>query len=237
VRSARAICDLVVVTIFVNPTQFGPGDDLDCYPRDMERDLALCDREGVDLVFAPEALAIYPAGFQTTVSLGPLTKPLCGAGRPGHFDGVATVVTKLFNIVQPDKAYFGEKDFQQLQVIRRLERDLDMGIEIIPVAIVREPDGLAMSSRNKHLDSAQRTQALCLSQSLECARQLVEGGAGCEEVLREVTKIIEQAGVELEYAQLRDPETLETIEEINGPVLLALAARVGSTRLIDNRVL
>lgn len=238
VEAARKECDAVVVSIFVNPIQFGPKEDFSRYPRDMERDSQLCGAAGADYIFAPEAPSMYPAGFQTVVSVGTLAEPLCGAVRPGHFIGVATVVAKLFNIVTPDKAYFGEKDFQQLQVIRRMALDLNMGVEVVGMPIVREPDGLAMSSRNVYLSLEERTKALALSKSLKAAEKLAETGVSdCASILKEVRDVLDASGIEAEYAEIRDAETLEIVTELKRPAVLALAARVGNTRLIDNTLL
>ncbi len=238
VKRSRLQCDLTIVSIFVNPTQFGEGEDFDRYPRDMESDSELCQREGADAIFVPSASEIYGEGFQTVVRVEELSLPLCGAHRPGHFDGVATVVLKLLNIVQPDAAFFGEKDFQQLQVIRRMVRDLDVAVEIVPVPIVREPDGLAMSSRNSYLTGEERSRALALSRSLVAVQERVNRGVSDGGELVELVRgIISQAGIEVEYVELRDPETLAEVTKIEGPTLLALAARVGKTRLIDNRVI
>lgn len=238
VAGAKRETGVVVVSIFVNPIQFGPNEDFERYPRDMERDKALCLEAGASYIFAPDVKSMYPEGFQTKVSVGPVAAPLCGAGRPGHFDGVATVVTKLFNIVEPDLAFFGEKDYQQLLVIRRMAADLEMGLEIVGMPIVREPDGLAMSSRNVYLSPEERTRALSLSRSLDEAERLAASGeTASEKILGAVRGILETAGVAVEYADMRDASTLETVDEIKGPTLIALAARVGRTRLIDNRVL
>jgi len=238
VRGAAVACDLVVVSIFVNPIQFGPNEDFERYPRDMARDLEICREAGAGLIYAPTVEKMYPTGFQTGVSVGRLSRPLCGAMRPGHFDGVATVVAKLLNAVRPDMAFFGEKDFQQLLVIRRMARDLDMGVEIVGMPIVREADGLAMSSRNVYLSIAERERALCLSRSLATARSLFAGGEkDAALLLKGVAEVLKEAGVTPEYAELRDVETLEEVGRVEGPTLLALAARLGATRLIDNTVL
>lgn len=238
IEAARRECDAVVVSIFVNPIQFGPKEDFAKYPRDMARDKALCEEAGADIIFAPEAHSMYPAGFQTVVSVGTLAEPLCGAARPGHFIGVATVVAKLFNVVLPDRAYFGEKDFQQLQVIRRMATDLNMAVEVVGMPIVREPDGLAMSSRNVYLSPEERQRALCLSRSLDSARAMYgEGERSASAILEKVNAVLAEAGVTAEYAEIRDAATLENVTEIKAPAVLALAARVGATRLIDNTVL
>ena len=239
VRKARGLCDRLVVSIFVNPTQFGPSEDLDRYPRDLNRDLDLCASEGVDAVYHPSAEEMYPDGYQTYVQVEELSKPLCGASRPTHFRGVATVCTKLFNVVEPDLAVFGEKDFQQLQVIRRMVKDLDMAVEIVGHPIVREHDGLAMSSRNVYLSKEERSQALCLSKALAAAADLFESGE------RDAGKLVGAAKEEIaaaplariDYVELRDAETLELVSQVERPAVLALAVFFGKTRLIDNRVL
>ncbi|MCS7276849.1 MAG: pantoate--beta-alanine ligase [Dehalococcoidia bacterium] len=241
VRRARAECHHVVVSIFVNPTQFGPSEDYQRYPRDEARDLAMLEAEGVDVAFLPSAGEMYPPGFCTWVEVqGPLTERLEGASRPGHFRGVATVVLKLFNLVQPHRAYFGEKDAQQLRVIRRMVADLNLPVEIVPCPTVREPDGLAMSSRNVYLSPEERQQALALSRALELARRLVR-----EEGLRDAAELRQRLesflrcspGVELDYVSVAHPETLAELERIEGPALVLLAARVGPARLIDNALI
>lgn len=238
-REGRQRGDLLVLSIFVNPTQFSPNEDLDRYPRNLEGDCALAEACGVDVVFVPTAACMYPPGFQTTVSLGPLTEPLCGASRPGHFNGVAVVVTKLFGIVQPDVALFGKKDFQQLAVIRQMTADLNLAVEIVGMPIVREDDGLAMSSRNSYLSSEQRQQALCLYRAVQRVRQLFVGGESCvEQLLAEARREIEAVdGAVIDYLELRDGRSLEVVEEARTGTLLALAVKIGSTRLIDNTVL
>ena len=238
-RRARADCGLVVVSLFVNPAQFGPGEDFRKYPRPLDRDLAVCDREGVDVVFAPEAAEMYPAGFATTIRVAGLTEKLCGAFRPGHFDGVCTVVAKLLAIVEPDVACFGEKDAQQLAVVRRMVRDLDLPVEIRGCPLVREPDGLAMSSRNAYLSPAERRQALALSAALAEARQAVARGQRDGPALADlVRRRLEAAeGVRPEYVAVVDPDTLDDLATIGDQVLVAVAARVGTTRLIDNALL
>jgi pantoate--beta-alanine ligase len=238
-REGRQRGDLLVLSIFVNPTQFGPNEDLDRYPRNLEGDCALAEACGVDIVFAPSAAGMYPPGFQTTVSLGPLTEPLCGASRPGHFNGVAVVVAKLFGIVQPDCALFGKKDFQQLAIIRQMTVDLNLPVEIVGMPIVREPDGLAMSSRNSYLSPAQRQQALCLYRSVQRVRQLFKNGeTAVERLLAEArSEIGAVAGAEIDYLELRDGRSLQLVTQAGADTLLALAVRIGSTRLIDNTVL
>lgn len=241
VRRARAECQHVVVSIFVNPTQFGPHEDYQRYPRDEARDLALLEREGADLVFVPSAEEMYPRGFCTWVEVrGPLTERLEGASRPGHFRGVATVVLKLFNLVQPHRAYFGEKDAQQLRVVQRMVSDLDVPVEIVPCPTVREPDGLAMSSRNVYLSAQERGQALALYRCLELARRLIvdEGMRDAAAVRGHLEEFLGRApGVQLDYVSLSHPDTLEEVERIDGPVLVLLAARVGPARLIDNALI
>lgn len=238
-REGRQRGDLLVLSIFVNPTQFGPNEDLDRYPRNLEGDCALAEACGVDIVFAPSAAGMYPPGFQTTVSLGPLTEPLCGASRPGHFNGVAVVVAKLFGIVQPDCALFGKKDFQQLAIIRQMTVDLNLPVEIVGMPIVREPDGLAMSSRNSYLSPAQRQQALCLYRSVQRVRQLFKNGeTAVERLLAEArSEIGAVAGAEIDYLELRDGRSLQLVTQAGADTLLAVAVRIGSTRLIDNTVL
>ncbi len=226
----------LVVSIFVNPTQFAPGEDFERYPRDEASDLATCEEVGVDLVFMPAAEELYPPGSETTVHVAGLTETLCGPQRPGHFDGVTTVVAKLFNIVQPDAAYFGQKDAQQLAVIRRMVRDLNMPIEIVGCPTVREADGLAVSSRNAYLSEAQRVQARCLYQALCEVGSRIEGGeTDAAAIVRAMRQIIADAGpVQIEYISVVDPEAMQPVERIERPVLIALAVRIGSTRLIDN---
>jgi pantoate--beta-alanine ligase len=237
-RAARAECDLVVMSLFVNPTQFGPGEDLDRYPRDEQRDLRLAGEEGVDIVYAPPVAEIYPEGFSTRVEVeGQLTEVLDGDPTrrgPGHFSGVTTVVAKLFNLVGPDVAYFGQKDAQQAAVIRRMARDLDFPLRIEVLPTVREADGLAMSSRNAYLGAEDRERALALSRALRVAEERARGeslAAGLAAARSE----LRGAGVEPEYLEARDAEGLEPVGELNGrPVLVAVAARVGGARLIDN---
>jgi pantoate--beta-alanine ligase len=238
VRDAKARSDRVVVSIFVNPTQFGPGEDFAGYPRDFERDCHLLENEGIDVLFHPGVAEMYPLGAQTHVEVERLSLPLCGALRPGHFRGVATVVTKLFNIVLPQVAVFGEKDYQQLQLIRRLVRDLTMGVEIVGHPIVREPDGLAMSSRNTYLSETERAAAVCLSRALCRTERLFRRGERSARalVLSALAELEKEPLADIEYVKLCDPETLDEIEVIDGAAVLALAARVGKARLIDNRV-
>lgn len=240
-RRARGDCDVVVVSLFVNPAQFGPGEDLDAYPRDEARDAALAEREGVDVLFAPSRAEVYPDGFSTTVSVGSLTDVLCGDPRrrgPEHFAGVTTVVTKLLNMVGPDVAYFGQKDAQQALVIRRLVRDLDMPVRIAVCPTVREPDGLALSSRNAYLSPEERARARALSRALRAAEGAVaQGRLAVEDVLGAARTELDAAGVEPEYLELRSARDLSPVQRVNGSTLLAVAARVGRARLIDNTVL
>ena len=225
----------VVLSIFVNPTQFGPHEDLDRYPRDLPGDMQKAAAHGVDAVFLPTPANMYPTGHQTTVRVHELEQGLCGASRPGHFAGVATVVCKLFNIVRPHAAVFGEKDFQQLAVIRRMVRDLDMPVEIIPLATVREPDGLAMSSRNKYLSPDERQRALALSRALFAARAAHAAGAtDAAALVTGVVAGIRDAVTRLDYVELTDAETLRPLAVVDRPAVIALAAFVGRTRLIDN---
>lgn len=238
-RKARELSDVLVVSIFVNPTQFGPGEDYRRYPRDLERDRKLAEAEGVDILFVPTVEEMYPPGYQTYVEVRELSKPLCGASRPGHFRGVATVVLKLFNIVKPHLAVFGEKDYQQLKVIERLVRDLNLEVEIVPYPIVREPDGLAMSSRNVYLSPEERRSALCLYRALELAqRRVSEGKRKVPELKAELEAFIaSHPFTRIDYVEFRDPETLEEKTVVDGPTLLALAVFVGKARLIDNTIL
>ena len=241
VRRAREACDVVVVTLFVNPTQFGAGEDLDAYPRDETRDRALAEAEGVDLLFAPSVDEVYPEGFDTTVTVGGLSSVLEGdpvRRGPGHFAGVATVVAKLFNMVGADVAYFGQKDAQQALIIRKLVRDLDMPVRIEVCPIVRDPDGLALSSRNAYLSADERERALSLRRALRAAEEAVEGGTlEAHTVLAAARAKLDEAGVEPEYLELRSAEDLSVVERVNGSTLLAVAARVGRARLIDNTIL
>lgn len=238
-EKGKSLADHVVVSIFINPTQFGPNEDLSAYPKDETRDLEMTRKAGVDAVFLPDANQIYPEGFQTVVSLKFLPGHLCGLSRPGHFDGVATVVTKLLGIVRPHKAIFGEKDYQQLAIIRQMVKDLEMGIDIVGAPIVREADGLAMSSRNMYLTSSQRQSATCLYQALLASRQLVQDGetsaaAITRSAAARITMVPETT---IDYITICDPQTLDDVPVVNGPVLMAMAVKVGKTRLIDNLML
>jgi len=239
VRAARADGGCVVVSLFVNPTQFGPGEDLARYPRPVEADLAACRREGVDVVFHPPAAEMYPDEPRTTVHVSGLTEGLCGAHRPGHFDGVCTVVAKLLHIVGPDAAYFGEKDAQQLAVVRRMADDLNVPTRIVACPLVRDADGLATSSRNAYLSGTERRQALAIGQALAEARRRIEAG---ERDGRAVAGLVEgrldaAEGVRPEYVAVVDPDTLAPLGRIGPQVLVAVAAHVGETRLIDNVML
>ncbi|MBA3462700.1 MAG: pantoate--beta-alanine ligase [Deltaproteobacteria bacterium] len=239
VRHARARADVVILTIFVNPKQFGPREDLSRYPRDEAGDLAKARPAGIDLAFCPSAEAMYPAGSQTFIEVRELQQPLCGTSRPGHFAGVATVVSKLFHITRPHVAVFGEKDYQQLAIIRRMVRDLDFGIEIQGVPIVREADGLALSSRNAYLSPEQRAAALSLSRGLGAADAAFKAGERDARMLVAIARapIEAESLARIDYVELRDADELSTIERIENRAVLAIAAFVGNTRLIDNRVL
>jgi pantoate--beta-alanine ligase len=236
-RAARADCDLVVMSLFVNPAQFGPGEDLDRYPRDEERDQQLAEEAGVDIIYAPGVEEVYPQGFSTRVEVEGLTDVLCGdpARRgSGHFHGVTTVVAKLLNTVQPDVAYFGQKDAQQAIVIRRMAADLDFAVRIEVLPTVREPDGLALSSRNAYLDSEERERAAAISRSLQAARDAAASGS-LNEGLDRARAVLRDAGIEPEYLEARHTGDLSPAAELNGrPVLIAVAAQVGGARLIDN---
>ena len=236
-RAARAECDVVVMSLFVNPTQFGPGEDLDRYPRDEARDLALAGETGVDLVYAPTVEEVYPEGFATSVEVEGLTEVLCGDPSrrgPGHFRGVTTVVAKLFNSVAPDVAYFGQKDAQQVAVIRRMVRDLDFPVRIEALPTVREPDGLALSSRNVYLEPADRERATALSRALGAVEREARDGSLAAAIEAGMNEL-KLAGIDPEYLEARDAETLESVDEIGGrQVLVAVAAQVGGARLIDN---
>ncbi|MEJ5250837.1 MAG: pantoate--beta-alanine ligase [Chthonomonadetes bacterium] len=235
-RRAKAECDLCVVSLFVNPTQFGPSEDYQRYPRDFTRDAAMAESVGVDLIFAPEVDEMYPEGYQTWVELTEITRRLEGAARPSHFRGVATVCTKLFNIVQADRAYFGKKDYQQLKVIQRLVKDLNIPVEIVPCETTREPDGLAMSSRNTYLNPQERQAATVLYRALCAGRDAIlageRDGAKVQKLVEEV--IATEPLVKTEYVDVADAETLEPLQTLKGEVLISLAARVGVARLIDN---
>jgi pantoate--beta-alanine ligase len=237
-REARKRADIVILTIFVNPTQFGPKEDLSRYPRDEAGDIAKAKTCGIDLAFCPEASAMYAPGAQTFIEVRELQKPLCGASRPGHFAGVATVVTKLFNITKPHLAVFGEKDYQQLAIIRRMVRDLDFGIEIIGVPIVRESDGLALSSRNAYLSPEDRSAALALSKGLAAAEVKFKAGERDAAALVAAARSVLEAEprVRIDYLELRDADELTEIGKVEKRAVMAVAAFLGTTRLIDNRV-
>lgn len=239
VRAAKASCQIVAASIFVNPTQFGPNEDLARYPRPFERDCKLLENEGVDLLFAPSVEEMYPRGTLTWVTVEELSDKLDGRSRPGHFRGVTTIVAKLFHAVEPDAAFFGQKDAAQAAIIRRLVRDLKFPVEIVVCPIVRELDGLAMSSRNAYLDPQQRKQALVLQRSLMRVKQLAEAGESDAVKLIVAAKevLTEERGVRLDYFEIVDPDSLDPVRDVSKGALVAVAAFVGSTRLIDNILL
>lgn len=239
VRVARAASNLVAVSIFVNPTQFGPNEDLASYPRSLERDCELLDHEGVDFIFAPSVEEMYPSGAVTWVTVEELSEKLDGRSRPGHFRGVTTVVSKLFHIVEPDMAFFGQKDAAQVVVVRRMVKDLNFGVEITACPIVREPDGLAMSSRNAYLNGEQRRQALVLQHSLLRVQELQRNGESSSERLAAAGReeLAREPAVRLDYLELVDPQTLDPVKDVSNGALVAVAAYVGTTRLIDNLLL
>ncbi len=238
VRESKKNNDITVVSIFVNPTQFGPNEDLDRYPRDFDRDEKLLRNEGADIVFYPDVKEIYPDNYMTYVNVEKITDKLCGLKRPGHFRGVATVVCKLFNIVKPDRAYFGLKDYQQVLVIKKMVEDLNMDVEVVPMPIVRESDGLAMSSRNVYLSQDERRSALSLSRSFGVVDELIRNGE------RDVRRIIDAVSefilshpyTKIDYVEIMDPDTLDYKDTVNDRFLLALAVFVNKTRLIDNKI-
>jgi len=239
VERARKENDIVVMSIFVNPVQFAPGEDFDRYPRDIERDKKIAQEGGVDYLFVPEVSEMYPEGYSTYVEVEGITEVLCGAKRPGHFRGVATVVTKLFNIVKPHRAYFGKKDFQQLKVIERLVKDLNFDVEVIGCPIVREKDGLAMSSRNVYLSPKERESATSLYRALKLAKELIEKGERNPETIKSKMEefILSHPHVKaIDYIEIVDSETLKPVDEIKEGTLIALAVFVGNARLIDNWV-
>jgi pantoate--beta-alanine ligase len=238
-RVGKDISDKLIISIFVNPTQFGPTEDFDEYPRDTEGDIAKAREVGVDVVFMPSAREMYPGGFQTKVMVEIVSLPLCGASRPGHFNGVTTVVAKLFNIIRPDIAVFGQKDFQQVAVIKRMVEDLNMDVEIVGARTVRERDGLAMSSRNSNLSPEERKSALCVKKSLDLANQMFQAGEKDATVIKEAVEslIKSYAFTKIDYVSICDPMALEDVDTLKDENLLALAVRVGKTRLIDNRLL
>ncbi|MBA3939675.1 MAG: pantoate--beta-alanine ligase [Sphingopyxis sp.] len=235
VRMARRVADHVVVSIFVNPTQFGPNEDFAAYPRDEARDAALLVEEGVALLWAPDVAVMYPGGHRTHIEVAELGADYCGAARPGHFDGVATVVAKLFNQVRPDVAIFGEKDWQQLAIIRRMTRDLDFALDIFGAPIARDDDGLALSSRNAYLSKDQRAAAAAFPKTLQAAAKAIAGGADVAETLAKAEAAIVKGGFDsVDYVALADAESLERLTEFRKPARLLAAARIGKTRLIDN---
>jgi len=239
VRAAKAQCDAAAVSIFVNPAQFGPTEDLSKYPRQFDRDCQLLEKEGVEILFVPPVEEIYPHGAVTWVLVEGLSEKLDGRSRPGHFRGVTTIVAKLFHILEPDTAFFGQKDAAQLAVIRRMVQDLNFPVEIVACPIVREPDGLAMSSRNAYLNREERIRALVLQRSLQKARQQLQAGERSSAKLISAAKevIASEPQVVLDYFEIVDPDTLDSVERISQKTLVAVAAYVGSTRLIDNLVL
>ena len=238
-RQAKEQCSCVIVSIFVNPTQFGPGEDLALYPRDLEHDASLAEGAGVDAIFNPGVEEIYPPGYCTYIDVERITERLCGFSRPGHFRGVATVVTKLFNIVKPDQAFFGQKDAQQVLVIQRMAADLNMEVGVVTVPTVREQDGLAMSSRNVYLDAGQRQAALVLSRSLKMAADEVRAGERSAAKIRQLVigMITAEPLAKIDYVEIYSHPELDPVDLIEGPALLAMAVKIGQTRLIDNVIL
>jgi pantoate--beta-alanine ligase len=239
IKAARKKTDFVVVSIFVNPTQFGPKEDFKKYPRPIKKDLQICRANGVALVFNPSVKQMYHSGNLTSVNVGKITEPLCGRCRPGHFRAVATICAKLFNIVQPDIAFFGQKDAQQALVIKQMVTDLDMPLKIVVCPTIREPDGLAVSSRNKYLNSRQKKQALCLYESLQKAKKMVKSGiTDTAKIIKQMKEIIRKAGpAKIDYIEIIDARTLEKVKKIDRKVLVALAVKISPARLIDNIVL
>ncbi len=240
IRRARAENDSVIISIFVNPVQFDRNNDYQGYPRPLERDLAMASEEGVDVAFVPDVEQVYPEGYSTFIEVrGSLTDVLCGASRPGHFRGVTTVVTKLFNIIRPDRAYFGQKDLQQAAIIKRLVRDLDMGVEVVTLPTVREADGLALSSRNRHLSGEQRRTAVSIHRALTRATELlISGETDTAVIVCEVRGVLNEGGIaRIDYVSVVDPETLEEVSEARPGAVVAVAAWVGDIRLIDNTAL
>lgn len=238
VREAKKRNDIVVVSIFVNPTQFGPREDLKKYPRDMKGDLKLLSKYKVDAVFCPSVGEMYPEGYGTYIEVKGLSDKLCGASRPGHFRGVATVVAKLFNIVSPHAAYFGEKDFQQLVIIKKMTADLNMDIKIVSMPTVRESDGLAMSSRNSYLSKEERSRAPAIFRSLKLAKMLIRSRVKSAERIRAaMAKLMKASGLKIDYISICDPRTLDEKKAVKGKTLVAVAAYAGKTRLIDNIVI
>ena len=239
IETAKKKCDFVVVSIFVNPTQFGPGEDFNRYPRPIKADLNICKKAGVDVVFVPSVRQMYPAENFTWMAVEKLTEPLCGRFRPGHFRGVTTVCAKLFNIVAPDVAYFGQKDAQQAIVIKRMVADLNMPLKIVVCPTIREPNGLALSSRNQYLTERQKKDAANIYKSLRTCRNLIDAGTtNTRQIIAEMQKILQRIpSAEIEYISIVDADTLESIDKIAGQVLAAVAVRIGTTRLIDNIVI
>ncbi len=237
-RAARSQNDVVVVSLFVNPIQFGPDEDLDRYPRNLNRDIELAQGESVDILFIPQSGEIYPEGDCTRITVQGLSDRLCGESRPGHFQGVATVVAKLFNMILPHRAYFGLKDFQQTVVIRRIVQDLHFDVQLVTLPTVREPDGLAMSSRNSYLSPAERASALCLKQALDQAvHQIQEGERSADRIRGSIRdRILREKSARIDYVSVSDPRTLKEVSVIRGEVVIALAVFIGETRLIDNVV-
>jgi len=237
VKESVANNDVTIVSIFVNPTQFGPNEDLEAYPRDFDSDKSLLVEAGADIIFFPKPEEMYPEGFSTKVTLSGLTDALCGLSRPGHFDGVATVVSKLFNIASPDRAYFGSKDYQQLQVIKRMVKDLNMDVEVVGMPIIREDDGLALSSRNVYLEKEDRASALSLSKSFDLIQKELDAGERDAKVIRQ--KIIDfihsHKGTQVDYIELVHPEKLVSLNTLNEDFVAAFAVKVGRARLIDNK--
>jgi pantoate--beta-alanine ligase len=238
-RRARKACDVVIVSIFVNPTQFGPNEDLDRYPRDVAGDSAKCESAGVDVLFMPTAAGMYPEKPSVFIAVEGISDVLEGAVRPGHFRGVATVVAKLFNIVKPHKAFFGQKDYQQCAVIRRMVKGLDMDVDVAVLPTVREPDGLAMSSRNSYLSADERRKAAVIHRALSAAEQLARTGTKEPEALKNRVQAVlrEEKGIELDYIEVADHETLEPLSSVKDVMVLLVAVRIGRTRLIDNLVI
>lgn len=234
-KQARKENDVVIVSDFVNPIQFGPNEDYDAYPRDLEHDMAMASAEAVDILFVPSVEDMYPSSYSTYVNVEGLTENLCGAQRPGHFRGVCTVVLKLFNLTKADRAYFGKKDVQQLMIIRRMVQDLNLDIEIIGLPIIREEDGLAKSSRNKYLSPQERKDALSLSQALQTAKLMIDQGETRSEVLYQAMKaIFDKLPCTIDYIKIVDRETLKDTDSVQEPSIIALAIKFGTTRLIDN---
>lgn len=239
IRKARKDTDCVIVSIFINPAQFGPGEDFKKYPRNLKKDLDLCEKEGADIIFVPEAREMYPDGYSTYVNVEGITEKLCGASRPGHFRGVTTVITKLFNITMPDIAYFGQKDCQQAIVIKKMALDLNMDVDIKVMPVVREKDGLAMSSRNVYLSEDERVQAASLYKALRLAKRLFnQGERNSGKIISKMKQVIsKEPAAKIDYIAIADTKELKAIKKISGGALVAVAVRVGNTRLIDNVIL